>query len=155
MQTITLQEATEEVVLASRVLVGIAARTIPGSDEVTLAQFRALVLLDNHGALKAGELAELLGVEPSTTTRLCDRLVAKGLIERGPRENRREVSIDVTTAGAALVAEATAKRRAEITRVLRRLPAAARTQVSQAMRVFREAAGDAPAELAWSLGWSG
>lgn len=155
MQTITLQEATEEVVLASRVLVGIVARTIPGSDDVTLAQFRALVLLDNHGPLKAGALAQLLGVEPSTTTRLCDRLVAKGLIERGPRENRREVFIDVTTAGAALVAEATARRRAEITHVLRRLPAAARTQVSQAMRMFREAAGDAAADLAWSLGWSG
>lgn len=155
MQTASsLDAVTEEVLLASRVLVGIAARTIPDSDDVTLAQFRALVLLDTQGELRAGTLSELLGVEPSTTTRLCDRLVGKGLVERGPKENRREVSIALTEAGAALVAEATAKRRAEIAEILRKLPAAGRSRLSIALRAFREAAGDAPAELAWSLGWS-
>jgi DNA-binding MarR family transcriptional regulator len=150
----TLGEATEEVLVASRVLVGIAARSIPGSDEVTLAQFRALVLLDSHGELKAGTLSELLGVEPSTTTRLCDRLVAKALVVRGPKENRREVSIALTDAGAALVAEATAKRRAEIAEILARMPGPGRRRLLIALRAFRDAAGDAAADLAWSLGWS-
>jgi DNA-binding MarR family transcriptional regulator len=149
-----LEDTTEEVLAASRVLVGIAARTIPDPDEVTLAQFRALVLLDAHGELKAGALAELLGVEASTTTRLCDRLVAKGLIERGPRQNRREVCIALTEAGEALVAEATAQRRTQITRILDKLPAATRAQLSVALRAFRGAAGEAPADQAWSLGWS-
>lgn len=154
MQEEHIRSTTEEVLLASRVLVGIAARTIPGSEEVTLAQFRALVLLDTHGELKAGALAELLAVEPSTTTRLCDRLVAKGLIERGSKANRREVRIALSEAGRALVAEATAKRRAEIRKILNRVPPEARAQLGTGLRAFREAAGDVPAQLAWSLGWS-
>lgn len=150
-----LERTTDDVLAVSRVLVGIAARTIPDAEEVTLAQFRALVLLDIHGELNAGTLAELLAVEPSTTTRLCDRLVAKGLIDRGTKRNRREVRISLTEAGAALVAEATAKRRAEITKILRKLTAGDRAQLSDALRVFREAAGETSAMLAWALGWSG
>lgn len=149
----SLEATTEQVLLASRVLVGIAARTIP-DHEVTLGQFRALVLLDAHGELNAGTLAELLGVEPSTTTRLCDRLVAKGLIERGPKENRREVYIVLTEAGTALVAEATARRRAEISNILRKIPPAKRTQLTAGLEAFGRAAGDAPADQAWALGWS-
>ncbi|MDQ3897844.1 MAG: MarR family transcriptional regulator [Actinomycetota bacterium] len=154
MQTDDLETATDEVLAASRVLVGIAARTIPDPDEVTLAQFRALVLLDAHGGLNPGALAELLGVERSTTTRLCDRLVAKGLIERAPRENRREVCIAVTPAGASLVAQATAERRAEIRMIVGKLSLADRDRLSAGLREFRKAAGDGAAELAWSLGWS-
>ncbi len=78
---------------------------IPDSEEVTLGPVRALVLLDTHGGLNAGSLAQLLGVEPSATTRLCDRLVVKGLVERGRKESRREVGITLTPAGRALVAE--------------------------------------------------
>ncbi len=149
-----LESIVEEVLLASRVIVGLAARTIPDPDEVTLAQFRALVLLTSQAELNASRLAELMGVDPSTTTRLCDRLEAKGLIERRPRENRREVCINVTQAGAELVAQATAERRAELRRIVRKVPAPARSKLSAGLRAFREAAGDAPAELAWSLGWS-
>lgn len=150
-----LDRATQEMLLVSRLIVGIVARTIPDSDEVTLAQFRALVLVDTSGELTAGRLAELLGVDPSTTTRLCDRLIAKGLIDRGTRDNRREVCITVTEAGAALVADATAKRRTEIREILRKLPGPDRARLADGLRAFREAAGEAPAELAWSLGWSG
>jgi DNA-binding MarR family transcriptional regulator len=150
-----LEDVTEEVLLASRVLVGIAARTIPDPDDVTLAQFRALVLLDSHGDLNAGRLAELLGVDPSTTTRMCDRLVAKGLVERSAGENRREVCITVTPTGAALVTEATEKRRTEIREILRTMPEPVRRRLAEGLRAFREAAGDGPASRAWSLGWSG
>jgi DNA-binding MarR family transcriptional regulator len=149
-----LEDVTGELLLASRVLVGIAARTAPDPDDVTLAQFRALVLLDTHGDLNAGRLAELLGVDPSTTTRLCDRLVAKGLVDRAAGENRREVCITVTAAGAALVAEATGKRRAEIREIVRRMPVPLRARLAEGLQAFREAAGEAPAERAWSLGWS-
>ena len=149
-----LEGVVEDVLVASRVIVGLAARTIPDSDEVTLAQFRALVLLVSHGELNASRLAELMAVDPSTTTRLCDRLEAKGLIERGPKANRREVCISVTEAGADLVARATAERRAELRKIVRRLSAASRAQLSSGLRAFRDAAGDGPGELAWSLGWS-
>jgi DNA-binding MarR family transcriptional regulator len=151
----SLEAAVEEVLLASRVIVGLAARTIPDPDEVTLAQFRALVLLVAHGELNASRLAELMGVDPSTTTRLCDRLEAKGLIQRGSKQNRREVLIGLTAAGAQLVDQATAKRRAELRKIVRKLPATSRAQLFSGLKAFREAAGELPGELAWSLGWTG
>lgn len=154
MQSDELERATDDVLAASRVLVGIAARTVPDPDEVTLAQFRALVLLEAHGELNPGALAELLGVERSTTTRLCDRLVAKGLVERAPRENRREVGIAVTRAGASLVAEAAGRRRAEIRTILGTLSPAGRARVAAALRELSQAAGEGPAAQAWSFGWS-
>ncbi|MDP1807133.1 MAG: hypothetical protein Q8K72_18295, partial [Acidimicrobiales bacterium] len=40
--------------------------SLPKGADVTLVQFRALVLLDRDGALNAGRLAELLAVSPST-----------------------------------------------------------------------------------------
>ena len=67
--------------LASRALVGVAARSLAGVEEqVTLVQYRALVLLD-AGPQNVGTLAKALGIHPSTATRLCDRLTTKGLVK--------------------------------------------------------------------------
>jgi DNA-binding MarR family transcriptional regulator len=47
-----------------------------------------------------GHLAEALGVHQSTATRVCDRLVGKGLVERSSgHPSRREVQIDLTPQG--------------------------------------------------------
>src|ERR1700738_3606732 len=74
---------TDAVLMGSRALVGVAARSLAATeDTITLVQYRALVLLASRGDLNVGALAERLGVHQSTATRLCDRLVTKGLIER-------------------------------------------------------------------------
>lgn len=83
-QRSSFDAATEAVLLASRAVVAIAARSLAAWAEVTLVQFRALVLLDRDGTLSAGRPAELLVVAPSTVTGLCDRLIAKRLVERAP-----------------------------------------------------------------------
>ena len=96
---------------------GIAVRSIAVvEDEVTLVQYRALVLLTSRGDQNVSDLAEALGVHPSTATRLCDRLVAKDLVERATStESRREIVLSVTPTGRAVVRAVSARRRKEVT----------------------------------------
>ncbi|HYV60725.1 MAG TPA: MarR family transcriptional regulator, partial [Acidimicrobiia bacterium] len=66
-------EVTDAVLDASRALVAVAARSLAGvADDVTLPQYRALVVLATEGAQSLGELAAALGVHTSTATRMCD-----------------------------------------------------------------------------------
>jgi DNA-binding MarR family transcriptional regulator len=60
-------ENVDEMVLqATRALVGLAARSLAAaSDDVSLAQHRVLVLLEDRGAQTMGVLAELLGIRRS------------------------------------------------------------------------------------------
>lgn len=139
---------------ASRALVAVAARSLAGlEDEVTLPQFRVLVLLATHGAQRSADLAGHLGVTPSTASRMIDRLVRKGLVHRSRmREDRRTVRLHLTQAGRQVVVEVTERRRAEIERILRQIPKGEWPRLSDALRTFATAAGETP-ELDWALGW--
>lgn len=139
--------------LATRVLVGVVVRSIPQSTEVTLPQWRALVVLDAQGEMNVNALSEHLGIEPSTCTRLCDRLVAKELIEREfSRDRRREVRLRLSPRGCTLVSEAVTRRRAEIENLLGPLSPAELQRLTDALQPLIAAAAGAPDD-AWALGW--
>lgn len=145
---------TDAALTASRALVAIAARSVASvADDVTLPQFRALVVLASRGPQPPHALADELGVVPSTVTRMCDRLERKGLVARSSHPtNRRELSVALTEAGRSVVDEVTRSRRLELRRVLSRLPAAERGAVVDAFEAFARAAGEVP-EQGWYLGW--
>src|SRR5436305_2945654 len=83
MQASDLDAVTDAVLRASRALVAVAARSVVGAGEdVTLAQYRALVVLRSRGPQTMQALSAALGVVPSTGTRMGDRLVRKGLVQR-------------------------------------------------------------------------
>ena len=140
---------------ASRALVAVAARSLATvADDVTLAQYRVLIELASQGPQRLADLATALKVDRSTATRMCDRLVRKRLItRRRSHEDRRVVRASLTPSGAELVAEVSRKRRAEIRRIVRRIPAASRPPVVAALQAFADAAGEVP-EQDWSLGWT-
>ena|SRR5689334_14649954 len=100
-------ELVDTVLAASRALVAVAARSLAAvGDDVTLPQYRALVVLAASGPQGTVELAAALAVNPSTATRMCDRLVRKGLVRRRRQAgDRRAVRIALTPAGRDLVAE--------------------------------------------------
>jgi len=149
-----IRSTPEAVLVASRALVGVAARSLAETeDTVTLVQYRALVLLAARGEMNVGTLAEALAVHQSTATRLCDRLVKRGLVERSaPPQSRREVVVSLTHAGHGLLRSVTTRRQAEIAQILDRLPAKQRSMVTDAFLLFADAAGEAPDD-AWKLGW--
>jgi len=149
-------ELVDTVLAASRALVAVAARSLAAAgDEVTLPQYRALVVLAARGPQGTAELAAALAVTPSTVTRLCDRLVRKGLVRRHRQAgDRRAVRIALTGAGRDLVAEVTRRRRAELARLLGALPPDQHEPVIAALRAFAAAAGELPQPGA-ALGWAG
>lgn len=146
-------EVVDAVLRASRVLVAVAARSLAAVDhDVTLPQYRALVVLAGRGPQRPTELAEALAVHPSTITRLCDRLVAKRLVHRGASSaNRREVSIRLTPKGQRLVDAVTAHRRDEIAAIAANVPARERAATVRALHALGDAAAE-PADAAWFTG---
>jgi DNA-binding MarR family transcriptional regulator len=135
---------TDAVLTASRLLIAVSARSIASVDEgITIPQFRLLVVLDGRGPLKLTTLAEHLAVNPSTATRMVDRLVAAGLISREANPaSRRELMVGLTRTGAEVVHKVTARRRREIARIVSRMPVTTRRGLVRALNAFTEAGED-------------
>ncbi len=147
----------DAVLSASRVLVAVAARSLADLDEaedVTLTQYRSLVVLASRGPQGIASLAEALGVTPPTASRLCERLVRKGLVRRRTdRNDRRQVRVALTEAGRRLVDVVTERRRREIADLLSAVPEDARRSVAAGLQLLADAAGEVP-EQDWSTGWA-
>jgi DNA-binding MarR family transcriptional regulator len=154
MQELPPEDVVDVVLSASRALVAVAARSLAAvQDDMTLPQYRALVLLCSSGPMSMGELAAGLGCSGSAATRLCDRLVSKSLVERAARaDNRREVEVRVAKGGRALVAAVTKRRRIEIKGLVEAIPPGQRTTVVEALGALAAAAGEVP-DQAWTTGW--
>ena len=147
-------ELIDAVLAASRALVAVAARSLDQLEEdVTLVQYRVLVELAARGPQFVADLADILGVTPSTATRMCDRLLTKGLITRKrSTSDRRLVKVSLTQSGRNLISQVTQKRREELSEILSRISPLDREPVLSALRTFADAAGTVP-EQEWSLGW--
>ena len=144
----------EAVLGASRVLVAVAARSLADvAEEVTLPQYRALVVLVSRGPQRVASLAEALAVTPPTATRMCDRLVRKGLVRRRPSdEDRREVHLSISPAGRDLVTRVTARRRREIANLLAGIAAEDQAAMVELFGQLAQAAGEVP-DQDWAVGW--
>lgn len=149
-----LEAVTDAVLTASRALVAVAARSLGEHEaEVSIQQYRTLVVLASRGPQRPVDLAGALGVDPSTVTRLCDRLVRRGLISRlRASADRREVRLALTDAGADLLAAVTRRRRAEIRQIVARLDAERQQQLIEALASFNTAAGEF-SDREWPRSW--
>jgi DNA-binding MarR family transcriptional regulator len=148
------EDVVDAVLNASRVLVAIAARSLADAgEEVTLTQYRALVVLASRGAQGVAALADAVAVTPPTASRLCDRLVRKGLVRRRTdRHDRRQVRVGLTEAGRRLIDTVTARRRKEIAALLAAVSPEEQQSVATALRRLTASAGEVP-EQEWSSGW--
>ncbi len=100
------------------------------------------------GPLGLVGLADALSVHPSTATRMCDRLIAKGLVN--PERRNGGVSLQPTAAGLAIVDAITRERRRERRRIISQLSDEQRELV-RCMDAFRRAARE-PGEGEWAFG---
>jgi DNA-binding MarR family transcriptional regulator len=74
------------------------------SIDLTMQQLRMLFILAASGALSAHDLAEALGVGPTTLTGIVDRVEARSLVRRLPDSlDRRVKRIDLTDHGRRLL----------------------------------------------------
>jgi DNA-binding MarR family transcriptional regulator len=144
----------DAVLSASRVLVAVAARSLGDvAEQVTLTQYRTLVVLASRGPQSLADLAEAVDVTPPTATRMCDRLTKKGLVmRRHDRGDRRLIRLTLTKEGHGLVDAVTKRRRAEIADLLQAIPSEQQAALVDSLQRLTAAAGEVP-EQDWSTGW--
>lgn len=143
-----MEEQVQAVLAASRVMSAVVAESVtPIADHVTLAQYRALLIVAASGPINLNAVAAALGVHPSNATRACDRLVDAGLLARTESAvDRRRVELSLTAAGRGLINAVNARRKAAIERVLARMTPEAREALAVALADFTAAAGTLPGQ---------
>ncbi len=139
-------DVIEAVLAASRGLVAMVARSVESTaPEVTVPQLRVVAILATNGPETLTALAADLSSSPPSTSRLCDRLEQKGLIVRKPGANsRREISVELTDAGAELYHQVVEARRREVGAMLAGLSATERRQILDAIQALAALTGEMP-----------
>jgi DNA-binding MarR family transcriptional regulator len=147
--------AVRALMLASRAFVAFTARSLAVVEgDVTLPQFRALVVLAVRGPQRSIDIAEELQVNPSTGTRMLDRLIRKGLVRRmRSTSDRRVVWVRLTPTGRDVVEQVLTRRRAELERLVAATADLWQPAVTDALTAFAQAAGEI-SEQDWWLGWT-
>ncbi len=138
----------EVMVAAARVFAGITAESLARAGAgITLPQLRVLVLASTSATLNATEVATALDIHLSTSSRLCDRLVQAGLLDRRDRpDDRRQLLLTLTDEGRELLSMITEHRRTVFSRILRRLDPADSAALAQSLGSFIEAAHEYDAD---------
>jgi DNA-binding MarR family transcriptional regulator len=135
-------QGLEPLMVASRVVIATAVRSVASvRRDLTLSQLRVLVVLDERGPTHLSDVAGTLGVNPSTASRACDRLVGAGLVARrsDPQDGRR-ISLSLSTTGRRLVRRILAARQRLLADIVARMDSADRERLMVALRHFNEAA---------------
>ncbi|MDH3213881.1 MAG: MarR family transcriptional regulator [Myxococcales bacterium] len=117
---------------------------------VTMSQCVTLELLHQEGPKTVRVLADRLGLETSTLTRVVDVLVRDGLLRRtrDEKRDRRRVFISLTGRGRQLANKLEACADAYCDRILTRIPRGQREDVLHALRVLVEAIDELPESCA-------
>jgi len=149
-------DEVEAVMLAAQLLVAVTAQSIAAiEDEVSLPQFRVLVIVHNRGPQGLNAVAKSLDVHPSNATRACDKLVETGLLSRSEDpEDRRRLRLDLTDRGRRLVEGVLDRRRQQIEELLNLVPGDERRHLVRVLRSLVEAGEQIDDQPAWTYSWS-
>lgn len=119
---------------AARLFTGVSVGAADELGDLSPVQLRALTVLTDLDGANLAALAETMGVAVSTASRLVDRLVAAGWVDRRQSDaNRREISLSLTDQGAALLRQYDNLRLAALRERLDRLSARRRSAVVAAL----------------------
>ncbi|SDC35802.1 DNA-binding transcriptional regulator, MarR family [Geodermatophilus telluris] len=135
-------DAADEVLVGlARTVVGISTRAAAELGGVSLVQLRALTVLAELPDAPLADLARGVGGSVSTTSRLVDRLVSAGLVDRRPSTaSRRSISLRLTPEGAQLLDRYDRLRLTELRAGLAGVPTGRREAVLGALAEFASAA---------------
>jgi DNA-binding MarR family transcriptional regulator len=104
---------------------------------LSISQLAALATVERHGPLAPSELAAHEKVSPPSMTRLIASLESGGLLSRNPHPtDRRQVSLQISPAGTALLREDRRRRDAWLSQQLRGLDADDRAALRRAVDVL-------------------
>lgn len=126
------------VMRAARVFAAVTAESIArASPGVTLPQLRILTVAAELGLLNNADVARTLGIHISNASRLCDRLVVAGLLDRRDSQtDRRQVELTLTDTGRHLVDSVAEHRRAAFTAILAGMSPEERRELAEPLASF-------------------
>lgn len=135
-----------EIERAARTLVLVWSRAEDSvQSQISAAQLRALVVVGRRGRLNLSQLAAELGTIPSWASRLCDRLVAAGYVERrASDERRREIVLTLGRDGHRLLEELETRRSEALADVLSCMAPDDRAALLRGLEAFTAVASAAP-----------
>lgn len=138
--TTASSDDVDAVVASTREIGALIARTLALLEPpVTMPQWRVIVLA-SQGGCHVSTIATDLQIHPSNATRLCDRLVRQGLVERRQAEHdRRRVTVALTPAGERFHEAAMALRREAVVQAMTEMPAEDRHALCAALPAFAAA----------------
>ena len=154
-------DGTADAVLAAcRVLVAVSAQSMAAVEDIAdPTQVRALVVIASKSAVSLRELSAATNIHLTRASRLCDRLVADGLVNRADDPaNRRQIALTLTTEGERVV-EAVMRRRQEtiqpiLDRLSKHMSKQRRAEVVSLLRDFAAAGGEPSDPDLWAMGWT-
>ncbi|GAB2581460.1 hypothetical protein GCM10027168_12720 [Streptomyces capparidis] len=112
---------------------------------LSLHQLRALRTLEAAPELNLTALAERLDIGLPTASRLCDRLEAAGLLERGLHPHRRrEVRLSLTAHGRRVLGDVAARRTQALAVALAAMDPAELAALRRGLRAFLASGGAPP-----------
>lgn len=150
----------ETVLAACRVLVAVSARSIAAVEDVAdLTQVRALVVIASQGSVSLRELSEATNIHLTRASRLCDRLVAKRLVNRADDPaNRRQLTLTLTSGGEEVVREVMRRRwdaiRPILNRMSEQMTKQRRDDLVALLDEFAVAGGEPSDPDLWAMGWT-
>ena len=134
----------QEVVELQRQVGRIIGQHVPSvliDSGLTLTQLRSLFLIANEGSTNLRKLARALEVTPSNVTGIVDRLVEQRLVSRTQNpEDRREMTLQATEEGKALVSNLKEAGIKQMTQILSLLSLGELSTIAQGLSAFIKAA---------------
>lgn len=133
-----VDSAVDVAIKAARIFAAVTAESIAQAGSgVTLPQLRVLTVAGEVGKLSNADVARTLDIHISNASRLCDRLVQAGLLNRRDSPtDRRQVELTLTASGRALVAAVTEHRRTAFTHILAAMSPSEQAELARALTGF-------------------
>jgi DNA-binding MarR family transcriptional regulator len=124
----------------SRELFALTIRVLEAADlDVPLSGLRALLALDDIDTCTLGELAEQLALSQSATSRVVDKLVTRGLVDRQTGDSdRRQVTLRATPVGTRAIARLVDRRREAIAEIMASMSPPDRAQLRSGLNGFAD-----------------
>lgn len=145
-----LPDDVAAVMRMARLMLAAVVRSAAHTDEgLTLRQLRVLVLVaDAATPVTPSVVAAAVDVHLSSASRLCDRLVTAGWLDRQESpQDRRNLILRLTSDGSAVLAAVMAHRRQAFATILEQMEPRDRAAVHDSFTLFADAAGDQPSIL--------
>ena len=114
-----------------------------------------LVVVSSKQTASLRDVADAVGLHTSTASRLCDRMVARELLDRrDDPADRRQLQLTLAPDGAAVVRMMLRRRRAAVRRAVARVPAERREPIRLALGEFTSALDAHDERDLWALAWT-